>query len=104
MGCLLFIQLQCSAGKSTWDKPHLRPLALCVSLEVEAEGRIGVQVLEGVGLVTGRSVPYCFFEFFLLVKNILINFILSFSHCIIKLTNLFVLITALLSFSMKKDY
>ena len=59
-------------------------------------------MVEWVGLVTGLSVPYCFFEFFLLVKNILINFILSFSHCIIKLTNLFVLITALLSFSMKK--
>ena len=37
--------LQCSFSKSTWDKPHLRPLALCVSLEVEAEGRIGVQVV-----------------------------------------------------------
>ena len=35
--------MQCSFSKSTWDKPHLRPLALCVSLEVEAEGRIGVQ-------------------------------------------------------------
>ncbi len=53
MGCLLFIQLHRSAASAShhWDKPHLRPLVLCVSLEVEAEGRVGVQVVEGVGLV-----------------------------------------------------
>ena len=53
MGCLLFIQLQRSAAAAShhWDKPHLRPLALCVSLEVEAEGREGVPVVERVGLV-----------------------------------------------------
>ena len=39
--------MQCSFSKSTWYKPHLRPLALCVSLEDEAEGRIGVS--RGVG-------------------------------------------------------
>ena len=61
MGCLLFIQLQRSAASAShhWDKPHLRPLALCVSLEVEAEGRVGVPVVEGVGLVASR------FQFFL---------------------------------------
>ena len=53
MGCLLLIQLQCSAASAShhWDKPHLRPLELCVSLEVEAEGRVGVPVVERVGLV-----------------------------------------------------
>ena len=53
MGCLLFIQLHRSAASAShhWDKPHLRPLALCVSLEVEAEGRVGVPMVERVGLV-----------------------------------------------------
>ncbi len=53
MGCLLLIQLQRSAASASlhWDKPHLRPLELCVSLEVEAEGRVGVPVVERVGLV-----------------------------------------------------
>ena len=53
MGCLLFIQLQRGAASVShhWDKPHLRPLELCVSLEVEAEGRVGVPVVERVGLV-----------------------------------------------------
>ena len=60
MGCLLFIQLQRSAASAShhWDKPNLRPLALCVSLEVEAVGRVGVQVVEGVGLVASS------FEYF----------------------------------------
>ena len=53
MGCLLFIQLKRSAASAShhWDKPHLGPLALCVSLEVESEGRVGVQVVEGVDLI-----------------------------------------------------
>ena len=53
MGCLLLIQLQRGAASVShhWNKPHLRPLELCVSLEVEAEGRVGVPVVERVGLV-----------------------------------------------------
>ena len=52
-GCSRFRQRQRSAASAShhWDKPHLGPLALCVSLEVEAEGRVGVLVVERVGLV-----------------------------------------------------
>ena len=48
-------QRSAASASHHWDKPHLRPLALCVSLEVEAERRIGVQVVEGVGLITTIS-------------------------------------------------